>query len=648
MTKTTKFHTGGSCGGPAHGQQQHHHQNPPPPPPSTTSTTTAAANSNYPVQLLHGQQQHHQHNTNYSAVPNQIMQQHPVLTVEENISLEERHPYDHDQEHISPGDEDLHVDHDHDHNYHDNDHDEHDSQHEDQHSQYDDDCSNHSELDEEELAERQHIPLYPSSSHDCDEEYLPPSGTGSARGSYHDHGSNHGDGTMSNSGNNHHYSQDGTSSGNPGGVCSSGEMNHFQGGTTSNVNTSGGNMNSQQQLQAGGQQQQHPTSTGGQHHHHNYGRVHMNGGGHPASTSGSNFAHLEGTGAEADGHYNQYYNDHQLAIIQNYGHNPEGRIAYEGYDGYGQPTIGLGVVGFTGVDDTIEPAKLCDMSEQYSFVEWGVLLHKEREGKPRYASQKWINRLRDEVERRQKDRCEAGRNNLNGSACANGGGGHGHPQRPRGRKKSGKKQTQGYQIRLAAHLGGEYCLQALNGDDKFIRETLVKELGFSRIQLNPTKPNGVNESNLLKFMKPLQQLLGTFEREFEHVEFIFQVNKQTKDLAFALMDDPRPNLAFLYDSSMGAGKTPARRPVPLAHPGVHVGYAGGIGPHNLRDELKKVMTAVVNSDDQQQNYTNLHEERTIWLDMESSLRNKEDLFDITRCESIVGQLFDMGVLRDAD
>ncbi|CAD7946458.1 unnamed protein product [Amoebophrya sp. A25] len=314
------------------------------------------------------------------------------------------------------------------------------------------------------------------------------------------------------------------------------------------------------------------------------------------------------------------------------------------------PSIGLSVVGFCGVDDSVCIQTVCELSQEYSFIEWGVLLHPERQGKPRYASIQWLHRLRDEVERRQqkalciksKDQVATRGSNMAGPWSSS----------------LGKNKSTSYSIRLAAHLGGDYCLQALRGEGGFIKNTLVEQLGFTRIQLNPTKPNGVSETSLRKYLESFRQLAVSMP----DIQFILQVNRQTKDLAFPLMDDPLPNLAFLYDSSMGCGRTPSRRPVPIGHPGVHIGYAGGLGPHNLRDELRKITTAVMNSQQRGAGCEFINalangmdlpqmepQERTIWIDMESSLRRvdpeaKTDVFDIDQCNRVIGQLCDLGVL----
>lgn len=48
----------------------------------------------------------------------------------------------------------------------------------------------------------------------------------------------------------------------------------------------------------------------------------------------------------------------------------------------------------TGADEKIHPNQLLEISEQYPFVEWGILLSQSSEGDlPRYPSRKWVESL---------------------------------------------------------------------------------------------------------------------------------------------------------------------------------------------------------------------------------------------------------------
>jgi phosphoribosylanthranilate isomerase len=58
--------------------------------------------------------------------------------------------------------------------------------------------------------------------------------------------------------------------------------------------------------------------------------------------------------------------------------------------------------------------------------------------------------------------------------------------------------------------------------------------------------------------------------------------------------------------------------------GVHCGYAGGIGPENVIEILKKI--------------GDVAGETPFWIDMESRVRDDQDRFDITKAESVLDQV----------
>ena len=68
----------------------------------------------------------------------------------------------------------------------------------------------------------------------------------------------------------------------------------------------------------------------------------------------------------------------------------------------------LSCVTFTGVDDSADVTRICDISSECAEVEWGVLFHPDRAGRPRYASHKWINKLQDAVTRRKSESASGG------------------------------------------------------------------------------------------------------------------------------------------------------------------------------------------------------------------------------------------------
>merc|ERR1719188_1786440 len=255
----------------------------------------------------------------------------------------------------------------------------------------------------------------------------------------------------------------------------------------------------------------------------------------------------------------------------------------------------------SGVDDTVSPKTLCDISQEFSFVEWGVNFRAEKQGKePRYASLAWLRQLREEIDRRQQ---------------------------------TGKFAP----IHFAAHLGGEYCVDVMKGDASLVR-TLWEDYGFLRVQLSPTRAHGVNSTQLRKYLSSLKSVITALPQ----VEFVLQVTKETRALSFALMDEPQPNLAFVFSSEEAPNRgvsSPGEptRPTPCPHPGIHVGYGGSLTVDNLRDELRQIATMVNDP------------KRPVWVDLESGLRSqgpgKHDEFDLGKVWACIRTIFDLKLPR---
>ena len=123
----------------------------------------------------------------------------------------------------------------------------------------------------------------------------------------------------------------------------------------------------------------------------------------------------------------------------------------------------LRCMGFCGADDTVEPAKLKEISEKHEWVEWGVLFCDEKRGSARYASEAWLAEL-----------CRVNSPRL---------------------------------LRLAGHLCATYVDELLRGDTSFVSklsevhypvsfsgplhsaQRLALQAGFQRLQVNATAAN---------------------------------------------------------------------------------------------------------------------------------------------------------------
>lgn len=263
----------------------------------------------------------------------------------------------------------------------------------------------------------------------------------------------------------------------------------------------------------------------------------------------------------------------------------------------------LSFLSLSGVDDSVSPRVLCDISQKFSFVEWGVNFRAEKQGKePRYASLAWLRQLQEEIDRRQQ---------------------------------TGKSAP----VSISAHLGGEYCVDVLKGDTSLVR-TLWEDYGFLRIHLCPTEAHGVNSSQLKKYLPTLKRVMVALPQ----VEFVLLVNKETRALTFQLMNDCLPNLAFFYDAeeiastpASSSGTPRIHRPAPCPHPGIHCGYGGGLSTENLTDELRCIAKAVNSS------------KRPVWVDLESGLRSsaagRPDEFDLGKAFACIRTVFDLNLPR---
>jgi hypothetical protein len=226
------------------------------------------------------------------------------------------------------------------------------------------------------------------------------------------------------------------------------------------------------------------------------------------------------------------------------------------------------------------------LSERYPSIEWGVLFRPDKEGEPRYATAKWVERL---------------------TTVAKGG---------KGKMK----------MHLAGHLCGERCRDVLDGKVDFVRS--LAKLGFERVQVNATNANGVDSSRLTEKVQSFESAI----RAVPEVEWIVQMNNETKKLWEPLLKKKSPptNMSLLYDASCGMGVLAKSFDPP--HDSVPCGYAGGIGPDNVvnvLNRLSKVTKSV-----------------KVWIDMESSLREKRDgvdSFSITKSHACVSRAYDLGI-----
>jgi hypothetical protein len=220
----------------------------------------------------------------------------------------------------------------------------------------------------------------------------------------------------------------------------------------------------------------------------------------------------------------------------------------------------LNRVTMTGADDSTDPKELINLSKKYPFVEWGILLSKSSEGRYRFPSLKWIEQLKE----LSKD------NNIN----------------------------------LAGHLCGRWVNDIMLSNESFFEERKTINDMFQRIQLNFHGFKTINYdyiNNLKKY----------------NVQYIFQIDNINNHL-FENAIKEGVNAVPLFDMSHGAGVSPDSWPKPYSD--VYNGYAGGIGPNNIIEEIKRIGS-------------NVPENTVLWIDMESKIRSYNDsMFDLFKVE----------------
>lgn len=233
-------------------------------------------------------------------------------------------------------------------------------------------------------------------------------------------------------------------------------------------------------------------------------------------------------------------------------------------------------VTITGADDSVKPAALIDLASDYPFVEWGLLFSGTRQGSPRYPSERWLHALDDAY-----------------------------------RDQSGDAHKQHF----SAHLCGRWVRElVLDGDFSWKRNGYPWLWWiFDRYQLN--------------FHARAHQITPTFADFLsEHAHrwsrsFILQCDGVNDEAVRAIAEDPI--IVPLFDASGGGGVVPTgwRR----AWPGITCGYAGGLGPDNILDQLDRIAAAAG--------------DETIWVDMESQVRTADDArLDLAKVKSVLDQV----------
>ena len=230
-------------------------------------------------------------------------------------------------------------------------------------------------------------------------------------------------------------------------------------------------------------------------------------------------------------------------------------------------------VTVTGADDSVYPHKLYELAVEFPFVEFGILLSRNAMGSTRFPSRDWLVSL---VE-----------------CCAGSG------------------------MDFSGHICGSWVKEILLGawpkrDLLNIHSDFLYPDMFQRFQLNThAQLHQVSIGGLAEVVR---------EVETNGQSIIFQYDNVNTALIEHSHGAGCKNISALFDLSHGAGILPDAWPKPLHE--IPCGYAGGLSPENVADQLA-ILEQVVGG-------------TAIWIDAETRLRSSDDLnFDLGKVRAFL-------------
>lgn len=235
----------------------------------------------------------------------------------------------------------------------------------------------------------------------------------------------------------------------------------------------------------------------------------------------------------------------------------------------------LRFVTLTGVDEKTDLSELVRLSAEFPFVEWGVLYDESLAGRdPRYPSLDWISQFAAVAEQNS--------------------------------------------LYVALHLCGSAVarLRDFVAADELPSRTPATEPTFALLDL--AQRFGRVQLNTVAKMSHVPALRALIQR-ISRSENRTRVILQWTDGSAAVCGWLQSEHAFevLVDSSGGRGVERTDWPsLGQTHP--RAGYAGGLGPDNLAEQLPRIAKAAYR--------------RSYWVDMETKLRNEQGYFDLSRCK----------------
>jgi hypothetical protein len=219
-------------------------------------------------------------------------------------------------------------------------------------------------------------------------------------------------------------------------------------------------------------------------------------------------------------------------------------------------------VTITGADNNTDISQLIDLSAEFPFVEWGILVSRKNEGTPRFPNRSWIDSFSDAVIEKTQHR-----NN----------------------------------IHVSTHVCGKWVKDLLVGEINWLDLPSCLEIS-ERVQINTHAELHTSTAKMLNKLSEIRY--SNYPKEY-----IFQWDGINQHFAFAARAFGIKT-SVLFDKSGGAGLLPAEWESPVGS--FMCGYAGGLGPDNITEQLNKISDVVFDF------WT------PIWIDMETKVRTNDD------------------------
>lgn len=229
--------------------------------------------------------------------------------------------------------------------------------------------------------------------------------------------------------------------------------------------------------------------------------------------------------------------------------------------------VNLKRVTITGADDSTDISQLMDLSTEFPFVEWAILVSRAQEGGFRFPSRRWIT-----------DFCVAA-------------------------------EDSAVPVHISTHICGRFVRELLVGKLNWNDVPVCLDVG-ERAQINTHAEEHQYGPGLIACMEARR-----------HKEFIFQLDGVNEHLT-GVVSEGGFSVSGLYDTSHGAGILPSGWPSRTGL--LWYGYAGGLGPENVAEQLPIIEMAAGGLQ--------------YWIDMERRVRTDDDrALDMAKVRPVLEQ-----------